>query len=103
MANSLFPFLAWIPSIKARMLKIHFDSLSKMQHIDNIPILFISGDIDSFVPTVQTHQLYNAKPDDKKELIIVQNGNHNDTWLRRGPQYLNDLKTFFEKCQKGDD
>jgi len=31
MADNLFPFLSYIPSIKAKMLKIHFDSLSKIK------------------------------------------------------------------------
>ncbi len=57
MADALFPFLKLIPSIKRRMLKINWDSLGKVDKV-NCPILFVSGDKDSFVPTEMTQRLY---------------------------------------------
>ena len=53
MADALFPFLKLIPSIKRRMLKINWDSLGKVEKV-SCPILFVSGDKDSFVPTEMT-------------------------------------------------
>lgn len=60
-----------------------------------MPTLFISGDIDSFVPTEQTIRLHHACSSPNKELWIVPGGNHNDTWLIAGPAYMEKLKGFF--------
>jgi fermentation-respiration switch protein FrsA (DUF1100 family) len=103
MADTLFPFLSYIPSIKQKMLKIHFDSLSKIRMIKQCPMLFVVGMQDSFVPKEQILALYDNKPSKEgnaiKERILVHDGNHNDTWLRHGEKYIIDLKNFFEKAK----
>jgi fermentation-respiration switch protein FrsA (DUF1100 family) len=44
-----------------------------------------------------TKDLYAACKSTKKELWVVQGGNHNDTWLVGGADYVNKLKQFFAK------
>lgn len=53
MADQLFPFLKLVPWLKQQMLKVHWDSLDKVAQI-NCPVLFVTGDLDSFVPTHMT-------------------------------------------------
>jgi hypothetical protein len=53
MADALFPVLKLIPYIKSKMLRVKFDSLAKVKSV-TLPIIFISGSIDTFVPTEQT-------------------------------------------------
>lgn len=97
MADSIFPFLKLIPTIKMKMLKIHWDSLSKVKQFKtDMPILFISGDADTFVPTEQTIKLHAACASSNKDLWIVKGGNHNDTWLIGGEDYHNKLSNFFK-------
>jgi hypothetical protein len=59
MADSMFPFLKLLGPIKNKMIKINWDSLSKVRKV-NCPLLFISGDKDTFVPTEMTQRLYAA-------------------------------------------
>jgi len=59
MAEVLFPFLAVIKSIKNKMLKLNWDNLAQVKKI-TCPILFITGDLDSFVPTEMTKRLHSA-------------------------------------------
>ena len=65
------------------MLKVHWDSLGKVAQI-NCPVMFVTGDLDSFVPTHMTKQLHDKCGSAKKELWVVQGGNHNDTWMVAG-------------------
>lgn len=95
MADTLFPFLKLIPRIKKLMLKINWDSLSKVKKITNCPVLFVSGDKDTFVPTEMTRRLYSACGSKQKEIWVVPGGNHNDTWMVAGEAYIIKLKAFF--------
>ena len=99
MADSLFPVLKLIPKIKAQMLRVKFDSLAKVKSI-SLPIIFISGSLDTFVPTEQTIRLYDACSSENKDLWVVPGGNHNDTWLVAGETYIQRLKAFFNKHSK---
>lgn len=51
MADSIFPFLKFMGPIKKKMLKLKWDSVSKVELMKKCPVLFISGDQDTFVPT----------------------------------------------------
>ena len=83
MADVLFPFLKLIPTIKKRMLKLNWDSLQVVTQIKT-PLLFITGDMDTFVPTEMTKRLFAAAKSEKKELMVVPGGNHNDTFAKAG-------------------
>ncbi len=96
MADALFPVLKLIPKIKAQMLRVNFDSLTKVKLI-TLPILFISGSIDTFVPTEQTIKLHSTCGSATKDLWVVPGGNHNDTWLVAGESYILRLKAFFDR------
>jgi len=65
------------------------------------PILFISGSADTFVPTWQTRELYEAAGKaDFKEIYIVDGGDHNNTFMIGGDSYFNKLEEFYQKCCK---
>lgn len=62
-------------------------------------MFYISGDVDTFVPTELTHQLYNKSVICKyKELWIIPGGNHNNTFQMAGPAYFVRVNQFFDKC-----
>jgi fermentation-respiration switch protein FrsA (DUF1100 family) len=80
MAESVFPVFALIPWIKERMLRLKWESEKQVGPL-HTPMFFISGDQDNFVPTQQTHDLFNkAVRSNWKELWIVPGGNHNNTF-----------------------
>lgn len=54
MANQVFPFLANLPcGLKEKMTKLQWKSIDKVPEI-KFPLLYISGDKDTFVPTWMT-------------------------------------------------
>ena len=50
MADQLFPFLAKLGKIKDFMMKLKWENNTEIQDVTS-PVLFISGDKDTFVPT----------------------------------------------------
>mmetsp|Transcript_79786 Transcript_79786/g.110446 ORF Transcript_79786/g.110446 Transcript_79786/m.110446 type:complete len:93 (+) Transcript_79786:138-416(+) len=80
MTDHLFPVLNKLGGLKEKMLKLKWESMKKIGKI-TAPMLFVSGDADTFVPTVQTKRLHEAAVKSKhKQLMIVPGGNHNNTF-----------------------
>lgn len=64
------------------------------------PLLVISGSKDELVPQTQHKQLYdNAKQSKYKQLYVVNNGTHNDTYMIGGTDYYKTIKQFIDKCK----
>ena len=62
-----------------------------------MPIFYISGDQDNFVPFEMTHKLSKAtKNSIHKEIWIVKGGDHNNTYAVGGREYLRRLREFLE-------
>ena len=56
----------------------------------------MTGDLDNFVPTVMTQKLYSESVSALKELWVVKGGNHNDTFMVAGDEYVVRLQSFFK-------
>ena len=83
-ADGLFPFLKLIPNLKAKMLRLKWESHIAIAKITK-PILFVGGTIDALCPVVMTKELYACAVKSKdKQLYLVQDGDHNTTYLRGG-------------------
>ena len=62
----------------------------------NIPILFVHGMSDDFVPhqnTIQQYNFYNGK----KEILLIPNATHGMGYLVDEETYLNKIKQFLKK------
>jgi len=68
------------------------DSLKK----SNLPVLFIHGKIDTFVPCEMSVTNHNSIKD-RSELLIVENANHGMGFLVEPEKVYNTLKKFLEK------
>lgn len=87
-----------IPNIKRKMLRLDWDSEAKIAQV-RLPILLIAGQRDQLCPMSMTMELYNAATKtQKKTLFTVPGGDHNDTFLRAGPEYVTRLRTFMCEC-----
>ncbi|MCL1631444.1 alpha/beta hydrolase [Sporolactobacillus sp. CPB3-1] len=62
----------------------------------NVPILFIHGDKDTFVPTSMVHRVYEAAAGDK-ELLLVKNATHGASALVDPELYFSTLFRFIDK------
>ena len=58
-----------------------------------IPILFIHGSADSFVPCSMVHKLYEACAS-KKELLIVEGAGHVESCYKEAEKYTNAIRSF---------
>lgn len=61
-----------------------------------LPMLFIHGDADTFVPTWMVHPLYEAKPQ-PKELWLVPGCDHAHAYRDHKAEYTTRIKNFVEK------
>lgn len=58
-----------------------------------LPMLFIHGDKDDYVPTWMVYELYKVKPE-PKELWVVPNADHARSYLLNRKEYTEKVKQF---------
>ena len=92
-ANFFYPFV----KIGAKIFG-HFDleETSPYESVQKskVPIIFIHGDIDSFVPYYMSDNLYNICST-KKQLVKVLNADHGVSYLVDPDTYITELNNFF--------
>ncbi len=73
------------------------DDVSTVDSVEKtkIPILFIHGENDSFVPVDMTYQNFNACAS-KKHLLIVKNAEHGMSYFTNPNDYEKNVLSFFE-------
>lgn len=86
--------MRWLSPIKTYVLKIKWDSETKIQELKH-PILFISGDSDQLVPPFHMKMLFDkARMSKHRDFYSVAGGTHNDTWEVAGLEYYRRLRNF---------
>lgn len=74
------------------------DVLPIKQVKDNtLPILFIHGKDDTFVPASMAYELYEAA-NEPKELYIAENASHGQAYVSNKEKYQQTVKNFLEKA-----
>ena len=68
------------------------DALSR----SHIPVLFIHGDDDRFVPCRMSRENFEASAAERKKLLIVPNAGHGLSYMLDRPAYLSALHEFLE-------
>lgn len=59
-----------------------------------VPMLFIHGEKDDFVPTKMGYELYNLCPEDKRTLKIIPNAGHANSVVTDYDAYFNTVTEF---------
>lgn len=70
-------------------------ALNQVRKAD-IPIFYIHGMSDTFVPVSNAEELYNETPGDK-EIFLVPNANHGEAYALAGDAYRVKLRNFLER------
>ena len=86
-------------SEKAKKLyNYDFSKASSVEQVkkSSIPMLFIHGDADTYVPTTMVYELYKAKPE-PKELWVVPGAEHDKSYETAPEEYTKRVKEFVEK------
>lgn len=65
----------------------------------HLPMFFIHGDKDDYVPTWMVYKLYEAKPE-PKELWVVPGVDHAHSYLFHTEEYTEKVKAFVDKYMK---
>lgn len=71
-------------------------SVSETLKKSKVPILFIHGEKDYFIPSYNSQYMYNNYKKDK-DILIVKNAGHCESYLRDKKNYYNKIKEFCDK------
>jgi pimeloyl-ACP methyl ester carboxylesterase len=82
---------SWLPT--RLIMSQRFDSIDKVKGID-LPVLFVHGTGDRYVPAKFSQALYEAAPNPKK-LLLIENGGHNNAMWIGNAEYQGTLVDFF--------
>lgn len=93
-----FPLLHAASALCAWRYGWSFREASALEAVrrSRLPMLFIHGDADTFVPTWMVYPLYEAKPGDK-ELWIVPGATHATSYRDRPEEYTRRVEEFVER------
>ena len=94
MVDSLMPKI--IVLLKPLVLRMKWDSESIVPTLKNIPVLYLSGSKDELVPPHHMSKLYQLSKQHTENVRIhfVEDGTHNDTWMRGGQPYWEAIRDF---------
>lgn len=94
-----FPFYNLADKIAKMKYKFSFDEVRPIDSVkksDNIPMLFIHGETDNFVPTKMVYKLYEAKKGIKK-LKTYPNSGHSECYRNYQKEYANEVRDFLSE------
>lgn len=98
----MYPFpIMYLTNIYCKLFaKYGFRDVSTLDTVSktNIPILFIHGDKDDFVPTWMSKKNYDVCAS-KKELLIIKDAGHAESYYRNTPLYEDTVKKFLDELE----
>lgn len=91
-----FPIVQGVSFVNKQINGFDFKEISPIESVQNakIPILFIHGKIDTFVPTFMATQLYNACASEHKELLLVDDAWHAESYRKNSAAYEEKVNSF---------
>lgn len=93
------PLLNTVNSINKHRAGFDFKDTSALESVKkaSVPMLFVHGGADVFVPTYMAYILYDACASEEKDLLIVDGADHAQSFLDGQEQYEAKLDEFIEK------
>lgn len=82
----------------------NFHEASAIEQVrkSTLPMLFIHGDCDDFVPTSMVYPLYEAKTKGYKQLWIAHGSAHAEAYKDHPQEYFDEMKTFLKNANASD-
>jgi abhydrolase domain-containing protein 13 len=87
------PGVSYLPDF---CFKNQYQSIEKVKFL-TLPSLFISGQADTMIPPIMMKILFDRSNSRLKRLLKIEEGNHNDTWLR--PGYFQFITKFIQEVR----
>lgn len=94
------PVKLFYPIIKfsARLFgKFNLEEKTPLEAVKNakVPIFFVHGDKDGFVPTSMSKEMYDACTS-KKTLVLIKDALHGTSYMKDSTTYIDELNKFFK-------
>lgn len=95
-----FPILYLANSYCSQLAGYSFDKVNNLQDINKIkvPVLFIHGAEDDFVPTQMSQKMYAARQGEK-DLLIIPGAGHGESYYTATELYQKTVRDFLKKCE----
>lgn len=91
----IIPTTSLVTNVRAGYTLKEASALEQVKKAE-IPILYIHGESDTFVPTAMAEELYkNTKSD--AELVLFDGANHGESFVKNPDKYLKHLNAFLNK------
>lgn len=93
-----FPIMNITELMTKRKAGYGYSDVSTLDEVakTKVPILFIHGEVDDFVPVWMTEKNYEACNSDK-ELLIIKGADHAESYYKDTPTYENAVKNMIRK------
>ncbi|MFD1335051.1 alpha/beta hydrolase [Oceanobacillus iheyensis] len=93
-----FPFIPSTSLVTQMFAGYTFDEASALDQVQKteIPIYYVHGEEDQFVPTEMTEKLYE-KTSSPKELLLVDSAGHGEAFVKNEDMYIEKLNLFLNK------
>ncbi len=105
--NLGFPSVPLVPMVnKMNVIRSGYDFKKDTNALESVkraklPMLFIHGDKDKFVPTYMGYVLYENCSSEHKELLIVEGADHAESYYVNKKAYEAKIKEFIDKYIDG--
>ena len=93
-ANIFYPFVKLGARLYGHFNLEETSPYESVQH-SKLPIIFIHGDKDDFVPCHMSEKMYNACTS-KKRIVTIKNAEHGVSYLVDPDTYIKELNNFFK-------
>lgn len=94
-AYPLLYVIDWLLSLRAGFRMKDVSPINTIKD-SSIPVMFIHGSEDNFVPTYMSEEMYNAKTDNKR-LLIVDGAVHGNARLKDRENYEKEMMEFIDE------
>lgn len=93
------PLLPLVDKMLQRKAGFRLDQVSPIKAVENstLPVLFIHGTEDNYVPTYMSREMYRQKPE-PKEILLVEGAVHANAYGINPKRYAEEVQTFIEKA-----
>ena len=88
---------SWLPT--RLIMSQRYDSIEKVRTV-NVPVLFVHGTGDRYVPAKFSQALFEAAPSPKR-LLLIENGGHNNAMWMGDSDYRGAFADFFALAAGG--
>ncbi len=96
------PLLTMVNSLNKHRAGYDFRDTNALESVKNakVPMLFVHGSEDKFVPTFMVYELYSACGSSEKDLLVVDGADHAQSYIKNPAEYEKKLDEFIEKFVK---